>query len=277
MLTSINCVESIMNPFRLTVAVLSACAASAHAQTSMVYQGVPVLPQSSFRAMPQIDVSSLIEPGSTDSATQVFGYPGKRMGLENVGSSRTNGLAEVDEDFRNHRAWGISLGLERGIFGLRVAHQNRNVAKVAPSMSLGNRIDAKNSTIAANLNLGLAKVYAAYSVNRGWGSSPLWNPDNPYGAMLASIPSTDSRDVLVGIAVPYGATTFLASFVRKNDRDRANRDADQFALGATYAVSRKTDFYAAWSHTQFRPGMVGIPIDAVKGSSALNIGMRHAF
>ena len=278
MLAGINCVESIMKPFRLTVVVLSVCAANAHAQTSStVYRGVPVLPQSSLRAMPQLDISSLLEPGATDSATQVFGYPGKRMGLDNVGSSRTSGLAEIDDDIRNHRAWGISLGLERGIFGLRVAHQNRSVAKVVPSMWLGNRIDAKNSTIAAHLNLGVAKVYAAYSASRGWGSSPLWNPDNPYGAMLASTPSTDSRDVLVGVAIPHGATTFLASFVRKNDRDLANRDADQFALGATYALSRKTDFYAAWSRTQFRPGMAGIPIDAGKGSSALNIGMRHAF
>jgi predicted porin len=245
----------------------------------MVYHGVPVtsaVSPSSVRLTPHIDVSSLIEPGSADSATEVFGFPGKRMGLENVGASRTHGLAEVDADIRNHRAWGISVGFERGAFGLRVAHQNKNVARIAPAMSLL-RTDAKNSTIAANLNIGMAKVYAAYSANRGWGSSPLWNPDNPYGAFMASTPSTDSRDILVGMAVPLRAVTLLTSFVHKNDRDLANRDADQFALGATYAISRKSDFYAAYSHTRFRPGMAGIPIDAGKGSSALNIGMRHAF
>ncbi len=267
-----------MKPSRIVVLVVSACAASAHAQTSsMIYSGIADMPRSSLVSLPHVDVSSLLEPGSADSATRVFGFPGKRMGLDNLSTSRTYGLADVDNDALNHRAWGISVGFEHGLFGLRIAHQNKSVANVAPAMSLGNRIDAKNSTIAANLNIGVAKIYAAYSASRGWGSSPLWNPDNPYGAMLASTPSTDSRDVLVGAAVPYGATTFLASFVRKNDRDPANRDADQFAFGATYSISHSTDFYAAYSHTQFRKGMVGIPVDNAKGSSALNIGMRHAF
>lgn len=268
-----------MISIRLSVIALSACAANACAQTStLVYQGIPEVSARSLRGMPQIDISSLLEPGTSNSATEVFGYPGKRMGLEDVGSGRINRYSSAVEDARNHRAWGISVGVESGPLGLRIAHQNKNVAKVAPAMPLGNRIDAKNSTIALNLDIGFAKVYTAYSANRGWGSSPLWNPDNPYGAALASTPSTDSRDVLVGMAVPIGKrTTFLASFVRKNDRDEADNDADQFAFGATYTMSRRTDFYAALSHTQFRPAISGFPRDPLKGSSALNIGMRHAF
>jgi predicted porin len=98
---------------------------------------------------------------------------------------------------------------------------------------------------------------------------------------MASTPSTDSRDMLAGVAMPINRqTTLLASFVRKNDRDAANRDADQLAFGATYAMSRKVDFYAAYSHTQIRHGgmeMAGNPIARRGGSSALNVGMRHAF
>jgi predicted porin len=180
----------------------------------------------------------------------------------------------------SNRAWGISVGVEGGPVTFRVAHQNKNVAKVAPAMPLGNRMDAKNTILAANVDLGLVKAYTAYSANRGWGSSPLWNPDNPYGATMASTPSTDSRDVLVGMALPMGQTTLLASFVRKNDRDLANRDADQFGFGATYTISRRTDFYAAWSHTQMRNGginLAGNPLASARGSSAVNLGMRHAF
>ena len=274
-----------MKPTRLTVIVFSLAAASAHAQTSRAYRGVvetagtPVT-STALRGMPSIDMSSLIEPGEGDSASKVFGLPSKRFGLEDVASSNALGIGDLDDDARRHRAWGITVGVEGSVFGLRVAHQNKNVAKVAPAMPLGNRMDAKNSIIAATMNLGIVKVYTAYSANRGWGSSPLWNPDNPYGALMASTPSTDSRDVLMGLAVPVGATTWLATFVRKNDRDLANRDADQFAFGATYSISRRTDFYAAYSHTQFRQGAAalgGITLDSTKGSSALNIGMRHAF
>ena len=258
----------------LAVLTLCACAAGAHAQTSLYRVSSPALVSAQQTYL--VDASSLLEPGMADSATQVFGYPGKRMGLENVGDARP--LRGIDRDALRNRAWGVSLGLNKGLLSLRIAHQNKNVAKVAPAMPLGNRIDAKNSIIAANVDLGLVKAYTAYSANRGWGSSPLWNPDNPYGAQMASTPSTDSRDVLVGVALPMGKTTLLASFIRKNDRDLANRDCDQFAMGGTYAMSRRTDFYAAYSLTEPRTGaMAGTPIASSRGSSALNLGMRHSF
>ncbi|MBC7455655.1 MAG: porin [Massilia sp.] len=179
-----------------------------------------------------------------------------------------------------NRAWGISVGVERGPLMLRAAHQNRNRDAVTPSSAMGNQVEAKNTIVAANLRLGQGTAYAAYSANRGWGSSPLWNPDNPYGAAIASTASTDSRDMLVGVALPVGATTWLASFIRKNDRDLANRDADQIAIGATYALSQRTDFYAAYSRISNRNGAaytVGNASAPGSGSAALNLGMRHAF
>ena len=269
-----------MNVSRLAVLSLSLCAAGAHAQTvDRVYRiAQPAI--STKHGVVLLDAATLLESGMTDSATRAFGYPGKRMGLENVGDPRPLGINGLDRDTMNSRAWGMSVGLQSGPVTFRVAHQNKNVAKVAPAMPLGNRTDAKNSIIAANVDLGYVKAYTAYSASRGWGSSPLWNPDNPYGAAMASTPSTDSRDVLVGMALPLGRTTLLASFIRKNDRDLANRDADQFAFGGTYALSRRTDFYAAYSVTKPRTGpgyMVGTPIDSLSGSQAMNLGMRHSF
>lgn len=260
----------------LLVLALGACAAGAHAQDSNGYRvSVPV--SASKHAVAVIDISDLNEPGTTDTATRVFGYPGKRMGLIGVPAPRA--LDNLDRTDRNNRAWGISVGVHGGPVTFRIAHQNKNVARVAPSMPLGNRMDAKNSILAANIDVGPMKAYAAYSASRGWGNSPLWNPDNPYGAALASTPSTDSRDVLVGLAMPISRqTTLLTSFIRKNDRDLAKRDADQFAFGATYVQSRRTDFYASYSITQMRNGgaILGGVAD-LRSSSALNLGMRHAF
>lgn len=259
------------------VLALGACATGAHAQSNDIYR-VALPPLDGKQALAVIEVDDLLEPGASDSATKVFGYPGKRMGLESVGEPRKFNINGIDRDGSNNRAWGMSVGIQGGPITFRIAHQNRNVAKVAPSMPLGVRTDAKNSIIAANIDIGPVKAYTAYSASRGWGSSPLWNPDNPYGAAMASTPTTDSRDVLVGMAVPMGATTFLASFVRKNDRDLANRDAQQLALGATYTMTRRLDFYAAYSISQIRNGVVaGNKVGAVGSSSALNIGMRHSF
>ncbi len=270
-----------MKTSHLAVLALSACAAGAYAQSTDVYRAaLPTLTE--HHGIKLTEVDNLFEPGMSSSATAVFGYPGKRMGLSGVREPRRFNIVDgLDRDELSNRAWGVSVGAQAGVFAFRIAHQNKNVAKIAPAMPLGNRTDAKNSILAVNVDLGRVTAYTAYSANRGWGSSPLWNPDNPYGAAMATTPSTDSRDVLVGLAMPLTRqTTLLASFIRKNDRDPANRDADQLALGATYTLSRRTDFYAAWSHIQLRSGpgyMAGTPIASGKGSSAINVGMRHSF
>ena len=204
-------------------------------------------------------------------------YYSSRSGQLSTGASWT--VDTLGGDPMADRAWGMTVGVDMGAFSLRAAHQNRHVAQVHLYDLAGANMDAKNSLIAANLRMRWGTAYAAYAANRGWGSSPLYNPDNPYGAGVASTSSTDSRDTLVGVAVPLTrATTLLASFIRKNDRDLANRDARQFAVGASYVVSRKTDFYAAISRTVSASGN-GLLIGSAhpSGSSAVNVGMRHAF
>jgi predicted porin len=180
-----------------------------------------------------------------------------------------------------NRAWGVSLGYSIGPFTLRAAHQNKHVAKVRLYDLAGNNLEAKNSLIAANVHFAWGTAYAAFSANSGWGSSPLFNPENPYSAAMASTPSTDSRDVLLGVAVPMGrSTTLLASFAHKNDRDRANRDANELAIGASYTVNRKTDFYAAYSLIQ-NLSLDGLPRTSYDArgqkNQALSFGMRHSF
>lgn len=236
-----------------------------------------------------VDVGDPFKGGMAGTATNLIGTSGKHVDnsiqyfsrdLHGMSAAASYRAAKRSRDSSSNRAWGISIGFEHGPLTVRAAHQNRNVAKVAPAAQMGNNMDAKNTILAANLRLGVVTAYAAYSASRGWGSSPLWNPDNPYGAALASTPSTDSRDVLVGFALPVGPTTLLASYVRKNDRDLANRDADQLAIGASYSVSRRTDFYAAYSHIKNRNGAgytVGNATEPGSGTSAVNVGMRHAF
>ena len=174
------------------------------------------------------------------------------------------------------RAWGMSVGFSAGPLTIRAAHQNRNVAKVTRFDQVGITMAAKNSIVAANMRFGWGTAYAAYSASRGWNNSPLFNPDNPYGAGIASTRSTNSRDVLAGVALPVTrSTTLLASFIRKNDRDLANNDARQLAIGATYAVSRRMDFYAAYSRIQH---LNGVELGVKPGNgSAVNVGMRRAF
>ncbi|HEU5437077.1 MAG TPA: porin [Telluria sp.] len=244
------------------------------------------------------EVGDPFKGGTAGSATNLIGTAGRREdnsihyhtgALHGVSAAASYSRDESTDQsvgagtlaMSGNRTWGLSVGLESGPWVLRAAHQNRSLGGAAPLTALGaNGVEAKNSVIAANMRMGFGTAYAAYSVSRGYASSPLWNPDNPYSAAISTTPSTDSRDMLIGVAVPVRGATLLASFIRKNDRDQANQDANQLALGATYAMSRRTDFYAAYSRINNRNGAaytVGNASSRGAGTSAINVGMRHAF
>jgi predicted porin len=221
--------------------------------------------------------SNLVNPSGTPVESGVRYYSTQ---IDHISTGGSWTVDTLGSNATADRAWGMTVGVDYGPLSLRAAHQNRHVAQVQLYNLTGSNMDAKNSILAANLRTRWGTAYAAYAANRGWGGSPLYNPDNPYGAGVASTSSTNSRDTIAGIAVPMTrSTTFLASYIHKNDRDLANRDANQFALGASYVVSRKTDFYAALSHT-VNTNSTGILIGGAarpSGSSAVNVGMRHAF
>lgn len=176
-----------------------------------------------------------------------------------------------------NRAYGVSIGASAGAFTFRVAHQNKAAISIDRTDLLGNVSAARNTILAANVKLFGGTVYTAYSVNRGSRNSPFWNPDNPYAAALPMPTSGSSRDMLLGLAYPVGATTFLAAAVRKNDREHINRDLDQVAFGASHALSRRTDVYAAWSHSTPRSSIKGAMAGDAQIGTMLSVGLRHGF
>lgn len=250
---------------QLAVGTLALAGGVACAQTA------PVIGFGSYRV-----IDPAIEGGQgskrIDSTLQYFGAEPDRKPARAIDS-----LPEDDVLSGKDRSWGITVGVEYGQLSLRGAHQNRHVTNIRLIDQTGVSFDAKNSLAAANYRLAWGTAYAAYSVSRGWGSSPLYNPDNPYSANIAGTTSADSRDMLAGVAVPVSRrTTLLASLIHKNDRELANRDANQIALGAAYTLSRRTDFYAAYSHLK-RVSNTYMDAGMRAANSAINVGMRHAF
>lgn len=270
-----------MSTRKFALAALSLMAAGAHAQNVVTVYGKADPVALPFERPPEVKVHSAFSVGSRyalDYRTLVEVADPFKGGLsarpldDNLLVER---YLERESGFRPNRVWGMSVGFERGPFTLRAAHQNRNIASTTTLTQLGNSYDSRNSIIAANLDIGGPKIYAAYSYTKGPGYAPLWNPDNPYSAGLFTTPSTRSRDTMFGLAVPRGATTYLVSYIRKDDRDLANRDATQFAVGASYSLARRTDVYAAVSRIQNRNGAPTVA--AQPGTKAINIGLRHSF
>jgi general bacterial porin, GBP family len=177
------------------------------------------------------------------------------------------------------RQFGLGLAYSNGPLNVRLAYNNRNSDTVTPAVS---RSIGRNTLLAANYDFGPAKAYLAYGIDKGFNSAVLpttaTNP-NPYGGVVPS-PSTNSSDVLAGVAVPFGTSTVLASYIRKNDKTSLNQDAHQWALGYTYALSNRTTLYSSVAKISNRNGAgytVGNNSEVGTGDKAFNLGVRHTF
>ena len=130
--------------------------------------------------------SNLIGGGRrTDNSVQYYGALAR-----GISAGASYAFKETVDTSPAGRAWGMTVGVEAGPLTVRAAHQNQNAVRVQLNSKTMNDTNARNSIVAANLRLGWATAYAAYSMSRGWAASPLFNPDNPYGAGLLRTPSS---------------------------------------------------------------------------------------
>ena len=185
---------------------------------------------------------------------------------------------EVAGDDSANRSLGFSLGYDRGPLAVRLAwHDHSNDTATVRLAS------ARNSLLAATYDFKVAKVYLAYGVNKGPLSSTLRNANNPYGYAVAPTSANitrDSTDALVGLSMPIGAHTLLASWIHKDDKEARNQDADQAAVGYRYNLSRRTDFYTVYARMLNKRGAsytLGNAADGGSGDRAINVGIRHRF
>lgn len=149
-----------------------------------------------------------------------------------------------------------------GPLSAALAHNTVNTVNAA-SVDTG---DVRNSLIAGSYDFGMVKA----SLGLGFNSS--------HAAVGTT--TADSRDTIVGVTVPYGATKFMASYVRKNDRMAANNDANQIGLGVMHSLSKRTDLYASYARIDNSNGSVltvGNNSEAGSNDRALAVGIRHSF
>ena len=116
--------------------------------------------------------------------------------------------------------------------------------------------------LAANYDLEFAKIYAAFA-------------DNDW------VGQTKTRNYLIGATVPFGAHKFIASYIRADGRGvYAANDADQWGIGYTYSLSKRTNLYAAYgyiSNDGAAAYTVGNNSENGTSNKAFNLGVRHVF
>ena len=185
------------------------------------------------------------------------------------------GFGEVAGDSNAARQYGLAVGYANGPVVVRLGYHNRNNNTLADK-SLSN---ARDTLLAMTYDFNVVKLHLGFGIDKGLNSSPL-RTVNAYGATVAPVGSTDSRDLLVGVTVPMGPHTLLASYIHKDDRNDLDQDATQYAIGYRYALSKRTDVYTSYARISNKNGAgytVGSAIEGGSGDKAFNLGVRHTF
>lgn len=197
-----------------------------------------------------------------------------------VSYSAANNGTESNVSSKIGRQMGASVGYANGPLNARLAYNNTSNENVNPALTAGS---ARNWLAAANYDFAVAKAYVAYGVNKGDNSS---TRNNANAGNLFNIASTggltnDSTTALIGATVPVGpAGTVMASIIHVNDKNNSNADANQFAVGYSYALSKRTSTYASYAKISNKNNAgytVGNNSNVGSGDQAFNVGVRHSF
>ena len=122
----------------------------------------------------------------------------------------------------------------------------------------------KHNNIAGSYNMGFMTLMLQYD--------------------MADAGPLEQKTILLGAVVPMGQGELHASYV-KGDQDGgaiANDDADQFAIGYVYNLSKRTAMYGTYSQIK-NDGAAAFVVGAGPGNAAggkstgYEVGLRHAF
>ena len=234
------------------------------------------------------EVGDPFQAGLSGSAKNLFPANGANVRASNSVIYKTpeyNGLtADVFYAFGEQKgsATGrqVSLGLsyQNGPLNARLAYNNRNhdvvVANVVQDRDIG-----RNTLLAVNFDFKVVKAYAMYGINKGLNSATL--PNAAAYTAVAVTPSSDSRNMLLGATMPVSPLgSLVASWSSVNDKQAANRDADQYAIGYLHSLSKRTTAYMSYGKIQNKNGAsytVGNNAESGSGDAAYNVGVRHTF
>lgn len=173
--------------------------------------------------------------------------------LSGLSADLAYGAGETAGNSAKNRTLSGALAYQRGPFTVQLAHHRLENAAATDS--------TRNTLLAASYNFGPVTAQGAWAVNRGMGAA-------------------DSRDWVLGVAIPLATGRLLASHVRHDDRTAAGKDASQWGIGYNYPLSKRTDIYSAYAHINNRHGAaytVGNATDKGSGNSAFDLGLRHTF
>lgn len=185
-------------------------------------------------------------------------------------------FGETPGNFSANRNWNAAVSYVNGPINLQVVYDKA----IAPSLTLtGNQagdfarffgvaatptpaIDARTAFVGGIYDFGVAKAHLAYADTRS---------DLGGGSLK-------DRNYLVGVSAPVGtAGSVQASWIRNDVRDVSSGVSNQYAIGYTHALSKRTNFYTSAGYTRNDDNVrlnAAAPGDSDR---TFQLGVRHMF
>ncbi|MGV3742995.1 MAG: porin [Burkholderiaceae bacterium] len=197
------------------------------------------------------------------------------------------GFGETEGETSDNRDLSLSLGYGNGPLNVQAAYRKQNTSGAIDAGATGDDldvgfqfgdetfvageafdVDTKDAILGATYNFGVAKLHAMYGQRKIDGLGE----DGKF------------RSGLLGVTVPFGASAIRASYIKTQDREADDADADMFALSYTYALSKRTSFYTTYvrvsNDDEAALGVAGSDYftpAAGETGDALAIGVTHKF
>ena len=185
-------------------------------------------------------------------------------------------MVAAGEAVTGNKYAGFRFGYAGGPINIAVAYaktyKNDGAASGAPMFS-----DFKDANVGASYNFGFMTLMGQYGKVK-------------YDPGTVANDQRDQKKFLVGLMVPFGASTLKFSYVKVSGAQGSSAtdfDAKQIAFGYQYDLSKRTAIYATASSlnndgnaTSGSRFTVGQGVAMVRGgdtSRGYNLGVRHSF
>lgn len=170
------------------------------------------------------------------------------------------GFGETQGDHQAGRNYSGSVGYTAGPFAVKLAHHGATDATAS--------VRSRSTLLAGTYDLKVARIHLGVADNDDIADSE------------GRLREAHSRDWLAGIRLPFRRSNFILSYIRKDDRTASNQDAAQWAVGYTYELSKRTDFYTSYGQMTNKNGAaytIGNAMNLGLGQRQFNVGIRHLF
>lgn len=178
-------------------------------------------------------------------------------------------FGEANDDNSANSGWGARLGYANGPLNVQFAYQKQNETDDAALPPVD--ADTKTALLGATYDFGAFKLHGVYG-------------EKKYDAGLVAPEDVKVRSGLIGATVPFGASAIRAEYIRNDNKDIDDADSNVWALSYTYALSKRTTFYATYvrvgNDDGSTQGLGGGDYAAAAGGESVSgagIGINHKF